>query len=447
MLHKEKKNLISILNHNLFYIIAFFCVIGVFHIDLDYVNAQSAGSVKSQQKIDDGDLGGSLDDLDNFGSSVASIGDLNKDGVTDIAVGAIGVRGNSNALSVGAVYILFLNEDGTVKTHQKISDFEGEFSGILDDNDLFGTSVTNIDDLDGDGVTDIAVGTLGDDDGGDVRGAVWILFLNENGTVKSHQKISDIDGGFTGSLDDFDRFGKSVASLGDLDGDGVTDIAVGADGDGVDGSSGAVWILFLDENGTVKSHQKISNSEGKFSGTSEGGGGFGTSVTSLGSDLNGDGVVDIAVGTACCLHEILILFLNENGTVESHQKISEKEGGFSGELGPTDRFSNSITSLGDLDGDSVTDIAVGALTTDSGREARVGAVWILFLNGVISTTPVIKPEITSIVPNEAEQGETVTVTLEGSNFTQGMTINISGTAGITISNINVISGYNCYCFV
>ena len=55
-----------------------------------------------------------------------------------------------------------------------------------------------------------------------------VLFLNPNGTVKGHQKISSTDGGFTGSLDNWDTFGHSVANLGDLDGDGTTDIVVGA---------------------------------------------------------------------------------------------------------------------------------------------------------------------------------------------------------------------------
>ena len=52
---------------------------------------------------------------------------------------------------------------------------------------------------------------------------MWVLFLNNDGTVKSHQKISDTQGGFTGILDIGDWFGSSAASLGDLDGDGVGD--------------------------------------------------------------------------------------------------------------------------------------------------------------------------------------------------------------------------------
>ena len=146
------------------------------------------------------------------------------------------------------MWVLFLNTDGTVKSHQKISDTEGGFTGTLDDGDQFGYSVASLGDLDGDGVGDLAVGARGDDDGGSRHGAVWVLFLDPDGTVKSHQKISNTEGGFTGTLDVADYFGSSVASLGDLDGDGVSDLSVGAWGDDGDGGRdhGAVWILFLD---------------------------------------------------------------------------------------------------------------------------------------------------------------------------------------------------------
>ena len=101
-----------------------------------------------------------------------------------------------------------------------------------------------------------------------------------------------------------------------------------------------------------------------------------------------------------------------------------------------DVFGFSVTNLGDLDGDGVTDIAVGAILDDDGDD-DAGAVWILFLNGG-SAPNVTLPTLTDITPNEAFPGETVTVILNGENFTSDMTVNINET-GVTVSNVNVAS--------
>jgi len=359
----------------------------------------SDGTVKAHQKISDteGGFTGTLDNSDYFGHSAASLGDLDGDGVPDLAVGATG--DDDGGPDRGAVWILFLNSDGTVKAHQKISDTEGGFTGTLDNEDIFGASAASLGDLDGDGVTDLAVGAMWDDDGGSWHGAVWILFLNSDGTVKAHQKISDTEGGFTGTLDNSDYFGHSAASLGDLDGDGVPDLAVGATGDDDGGPDrGAVWILFLNSDGTVKAHQKISDTEGGFTGTLDNEDIFGASAASLG-DLDGDGVTDLAVGAmwdddgGSWHGAVWILFLNSDGTVKAHQKISDTEGGFTGTLDNSDYFGHSAASLGDLDGDGVPDLAVGATGDDDGGPDR-GAVWVLFLDDV--STDVISADLTCV---------------------------------------------------
>ncbi len=343
------------------------------------------GTVKSHQKISDtqGSFTGTLDDYDAFGFSVAALGDLDGDGVGDLAVGAWG-DDDGGGLLRGAVWVLFLNPDGTVKSHQKISSTEGGFTGILDDHDGFGSSMASLGDLDGDGVGDLAVGAGGDNDGGNHRGAVWVLFLDTDGTVQSHQKISDTEGGFNGILDNSDSFGLAASSLGDLDGDGVGDLAVGAPGDNDRGMSyGAVWVLFLDTDGTVQSHQKISSTEGGFTGPEPLGA---SSLASL-RDIDGDGVGDLAVGAAGDYDggvnrgAVWLVFLDTDGTVKSHQKISDTQGGFTGVLDDYDRFGGSVALLGDLDSDGVSDLAVGARGDDDGGDAR-GAVWVLFLNGI-----------------------------------------------------------------
>jgi FG-GAP repeat len=79
------------------------------------------------------------------------------------------------------VYLLFLHPNGTVKAEQKISDTAGNSRGWLGDNDRFGCSVAGLGDIDGDATQDISVGAQFDDDGGNGKGAVYVLFLNLTG--------------------------------------------------------------------------------------------------------------------------------------------------------------------------------------------------------------------------------------------------------------------------
>ena len=85
---------------------------------------------------------------------------------------------------------------GDVTGFQEIGDLRGGFTGLLDVDDFFGVSMSGIGDLDGDGIGELAVGALFDDDGGTDRGAVWVLFLNADGTVRREQKISSHPGRF-----------------------------------------------------------------------------------------------------------------------------------------------------------------------------------------------------------------------------------------------------------
>ena len=82
-------------------------------------------------------------------------------------------------------------------------------------------------DQDGDGVPDVAVGAIFDGDGAYRAGAIYMLFLASDGYVKSAQKISNSYGNLPFVLSSQYYFGKEQASVGDLNGDGANDLAVG----------------------------------------------------------------------------------------------------------------------------------------------------------------------------------------------------------------------------
>jgi hypothetical protein len=340
--------------------------------------------VDSEEKISEesGNFNGNLDEYDQFGFAIANIGDLEVDGVTDLAVGA--PFDDDNGENRGAVWILFMDSDGDVDTHQKISDDAGDFAGELDDEDQFGRAIAPLGDLNSDGFLDIAVGAPLDDDGGTDKGAVWILFLNGEGNVESEQKISDTAGGFDGDLDDSDEFGHALANIGDLNNDGVTDLVVGVPNDDDGGTDrGALWILFMNNDGTVESSQKISSDKGDLDDDLDDEDYFGSAVTEIG-DLNGDGTTDLAVGVigdddgGTDRGAIWILFMNDDGTVDSKKRISQNRALFDGELEDNDQFGNALANLGDINDDGTDDLAVGAKLSDDGGTER-GAVWILFL--------------------------------------------------------------------
>ena len=356
---------------------------------LDVPTISTGGVVATEQKISatSGGLTGPLDSFDFLGQGAAPLGDLDGDGIVDLAVGAY--QDDDGISSTGAIYILFLNADGTVKAEQKISSTQGGLTGPLDNADQIGRNIAALGDLDGDGNVDIATGAFRDDDGGSNRGAVYILFLNADGTVKAEQKISSTAGGFTGPLADGVEFGRDVAGLGDVDGDGVVDLAVGSTQDNDGGTDrGAVYVLLLNADGTVKAEQKISDTAGGFTATLDNDDEFGVGLAGIG-DLDGDGTPDLVVGSgkdddgAADTGAVHVLFLNADGTVKAEQKISATSGGLTAALtNPLeggDSFGLEISPVGDLDLDGNVDLAVGAPNDDDGAN-WAGAVYLLYLN-------------------------------------------------------------------
>ena len=163
---------------------------------------------------------------------------------------------------------------------------------MLDNWDNFWYSVAAIWDFDANRVPDIVVWAINDDDGWTDKWAIWILLLDSNWTVISNQKISDTQWLFEWTIINWDQFWTSLANLWDINSDNVTDIAVWAMDDDWGLDRGAIWVLNLNNNWTVSSYQKISNTQWSFSWILNNNDYFWNSLSSI-WDLNKDWITDI----------------------------------------------------------------------------------------------------------------------------------------------------------
>ncbi len=343
----------------------------------------SNGTVKSYKLIGDGQGLSGIYFSTSFATSIANMGDLNRDGVNDIAVGDNNAGGSNS--QTGVVTIIYLNTDGTVKSFKQIN---RDVIPSLPNNGYFsGGGLANIGDLNNDGFIDIAVASLSEVVNGTV-GCVYILFLDSVQNIKSFRKIGANANGLNGDFSMIFKIADGLGSIGDFNNDGVSDIAFYArfNKDSVNSLSGLI-IAYLNTNGTVKSHSRITYQSIGLNDLIKNDD-FGQTIVRL-NDLDNDGVDELAVGAPFDTTynvgrggSVRILFMSADGTVKSVQKIDNLSGNLNQPIADQDFF-GSIGPLGDFNNDSIPDLLVGSPGKDEGGTDK-GALYLLMLNGVPS---------------------------------------------------------------
>jgi len=350
---------------------------------------------------------------DSAGTSVA-VGDVNGDGIPDLIIGAPdGASGN------GVVYVVFGTKNG-FPNPLPLGNLNGSngFSIVgANSGDLTGASVA-VGDINGDGVADIVIGAPGaNSNGGDVyvvfggvaekNGAPWpasvtlgTAFLNGGGTAVN---------GFALKGGSNEQFGSSVAA-GDVNGDGIADIIVGAPG--ANSNAGYAYVIFggatpHSTSGSWSATPTLANAAWlntnigaglpvngtRFDGDA-GGDKAGWSVAV--GDANGDGIADIVIGAPAANSAAGYTYLIYGHppsyvwpTADTVLSIGAGNwvDGIKGERfdGVAGDASGTSVAVGDINGDGVGDVIIGAPATNS----VPGSAYVIFGRGAGVGWPVI----------------------------------------------------------
>ncbi len=308
----------------------------------------------------------------SFGGCVAAAGDVNGDGYGDVLIGA-------------SSYDAFWNDEGRAYLHM------GSASGLeiacewmvegSDGDERLGRSVSTAGDVDGDGYDDVIVGAPGAyAEPADPVGRVSVYLGSASGLQNSPAWQAHGDQGYA-------EYGSCVATAGDVNGDGYADVIVGApDYDAAYTNAGRAYVYHGSAVGLLSTPTWWADGDQDQTV-------FGQAVASAG-DVNGDGFSDVLVG-APWFDDVLVdrgrayLYLGSSSGLESSPAwtaVGER---------PRATLGWSVATAGDVNGDGYSDVIIGAPSAYA--TGRVGRAYVyLGSSSGLETDPSWTAECTQV---------------------------------------------------
>ena len=361
-------------------------------IDLNNLNGKNGFRI-------DGEKAG-----DNAGWAVNEAGDVNGDGIDDIIIGAHFADGNGQK-DAGEAYIVYGKKGGFGSSFD-LSSIDGQNGVRLDGakaGDLAGKLVDTIGDINRDGYDDVIIGARGADPSGRVdAGSTYVLFGGKS--LGSSIDLGSLDGSDGFRLDGAgagDRSGRHASGVGDINGDGYEDFAIGswkADPLGRK-DAGESYVIYGKKGGFPKTLNlsQVDGTNGFKIIGAKAGDESGRPVSNAG-DVNGDGIDDMLVGGGLAdpngkssAGSTYLIYGKKGGFGKSIDlaKLSSTQGFVIDGIRAGDEAGRPAEAAGDVNGDGYDDIVIGATFATADGKNNAGQAYVVFggPNGPASSQP------------------------------------------------------------